>query len=114
MLLFMFSSNMTPRIFFATTLLPTLANRLSCGEITVQASEREPEGLPVKKIALEEHFLCPGLDHYWKATVEDINPEFRDRLLARLFDFGEMRLAGMDKAGIARAVLSISGPGVQA
>jgi len=68
----------------------------------------------VKKIALEEHFLCPGLDHYWKATVEDINPEFRDRLLARLFDFGEMRLAGMDQAGIARAVLSISGPGVQA
>jgi 2,3-dihydroxybenzoate decarboxylase len=68
----------------------------------------------VKKIALEEHFLCPGLDDYWKATVEDINPDFRDRLLARLFDFGEMRLAGMDQAGIARAVLSISGPGVQA
>ena len=32
----------------------------------------------------------------------------------RLTDFGEQRLAMMDQAGIARAVLSIAGPGVQA
>jgi 2,3-dihydroxybenzoate decarboxylase len=34
-------------------------------------------------------------------------------LLARLKDFGDTRVAAMDSAGIARAVLSISGPGVQ-
>jgi 2,3-dihydroxybenzoate decarboxylase len=67
----------------------------------------------VVKIALEEHFLCPGLQDYWTRTVEDINPEIRRQLHARLSDFGDMRLEAMDKAGIARAVLSISGPGVQ-
>lgn len=67
----------------------------------------------VAKIALEEHFLCPGLEDYWNSTVEDVPPEVRTRLLARLSDFGDMRLETMDKAGIARAVLSISGPGVQ-
>ena len=67
----------------------------------------------VQKIALEEHFLCPGLEDYWNSTVEDVPPEVRTRLLARLSDFGEMRLETMDKAGIARAVLSVSGPGVQ-
>jgi 2,3-dihydroxybenzoate decarboxylase len=35
-------------------------------------------------------------------------------LLARLKDFGDMRIAAMDSGGIARAVLSVSGPGVQA
>ena len=34
-------------------------------------------------------------------------------LLARLKDFGETRVEAMDSAGIARAVLSIAGPGVQ-
>jgi 2,3-dihydroxybenzoate decarboxylase len=34
-------------------------------------------------------------------------------LLGRLKDFGDTRIAAMDSAGIARAVLSISGPGVQ-
>ena len=41
-------------------------------------------------------------------------PRFAARLLARLTDFGEMRLSVMDKAGIARAALSVAGPGVQA
>jgi 2,3-dihydroxybenzoate decarboxylase len=34
-------------------------------------------------------------------------------LFARLQDFGDTRLKAMDSGGIARAVLSISGPGVQ-
>src|SRR5215468_8377367 len=38
----------------------------------------------------------------------------RDNLLKRNTDFGEMRLASMDKAGISRAVLALAGPGVQA
>jgi 2,3-dihydroxybenzoate decarboxylase len=67
----------------------------------------------VKKIALEEHFLCPGFEDYWKTTVGDVDPDIYRQVVARLSDFGELRLAAMDRAGIARAVLSLSGPGVQ-
>jgi len=28
----------------------------------------------VHKIALEEHFLCPGFEDYWKTTVGDVDP----------------------------------------
>ena len=28
----------------------------------------------VRKIALEEHFLCPGFEDYWKPTVGDVDP----------------------------------------
>ena len=67
----------------------------------------------VKKIALEEHFLCPGFEDYWKTTVGDIDPNILGRLVGRLSDFGDLRLEAMDQAGISRAVLSLSGPGVQ-
>ncbi len=67
----------------------------------------------VKKIALEEHFMCPGLEDYWKATVADVDPAILGKLVGRLSDFGEQRLEAMDNAGIVRAVLSVSGPGVQ-
>ncbi|MGH6670598.1 MAG: amidohydrolase family protein [Xanthobacteraceae bacterium] len=67
----------------------------------------------VQKIALEEHFLAPGYEGYWQATVGNVDPKVATNLLARLTDFGEMRLASMDEAGIARAALSIAGPGVQ-
>jgi 2,3-dihydroxybenzoate decarboxylase len=67
----------------------------------------------IRKIALEEHFLCPGFDGYWRATVGSIDPTVASGLLARLTDFGEIRLETMDRAGIARCVLSIAGPGVQ-
>jgi 2,3-dihydroxybenzoate decarboxylase len=68
----------------------------------------------VEKIALEEHFLCPGLDDYWQPTVADVDPKVREQLAARLTDFGERRLATMDGAGIKHAVLALAGPGVQA
>jgi len=68
----------------------------------------------VAKIALEEHFLCPGFEDYWKATVSDVDPKILAQVVARLSDFGELRLKSMDGAGIDRAVLSIAGPGVQA
>ena len=68
----------------------------------------------MKKIALEEHFLCPGVDQYWNSTVGDLPAATRERAYARLTDFGETRLAAMDAAGIARAVLGLAGPGVQA
>jgi 2,3-dihydroxybenzoate decarboxylase len=68
----------------------------------------------VKKIALEEHFLCPGFEDYWKPTVGDVDPAIYAQVVARLSDFGELRLAAMDRGGIARSVLSLAGPGVQA
>jgi 2,3-dihydroxybenzoate decarboxylase len=67
----------------------------------------------VKKIALEEHFLCPGFQDYWKTTVADVDPAILEKVVGRLSDFGAMRLDAMDRAGIAHAVLSLSGPGVQ-
>jgi len=67
----------------------------------------------VRKIALEEHFLAPGYEGYWRATVGNVDPKHAASLLARLTDFGEIRLRAMDEAGIARSVLSIAGPGVQ-
>jgi 2,3-dihydroxybenzoate decarboxylase len=68
----------------------------------------------VKKIALEEHFLCPGFEDYWKPTVGDVDPAIYARVVGRLSEFGDQRLAAMDQAGIARSVLAIAGPGVQA
>ena len=67
----------------------------------------------MRKIALEEHFLCPGLEEYWLPTVGSVDPKVASGLRERLADFGEMRLAAMAAAGIARSVLSIAGPGVQ-
>jgi 2,3-dihydroxybenzoate decarboxylase len=67
----------------------------------------------MKKIALEEHFLAPGLEEYWAPTVVNIDPAIRQSLLAQLADFGGARLDAMDRAGIRRSVLSLSGPGVQ-
>jgi 2,3-dihydroxybenzoate decarboxylase len=65
------------------------------------------------KIALEEHFLSPGFEDYWLPTMGNVDQKAVSGLLARLKDFGDMRLQAMDSAGIARAALSISGPGVQ-
>ncbi len=67
-----------------------------------------------KKIVLEEHFLSPGIVNYWRPTVVDVEPKFAEQLYRRLTDFGDMRIETMDRAGITRMVLAISGPGVQA
>ncbi|HZP77691.1 MAG TPA: amidohydrolase family protein [Pseudolabrys sp.] len=68
----------------------------------------------VKKIALEEHFLYPGFEDYWRPTMSEVAPERVDRLIKQLSDFSGQRLETMDRCGITRAVLSITGPGVQA
>ena len=65
------------------------------------------------KIALEEHFLCPGFERYWAPTVGNVAPDALQRITARLSDFGDSRTEAMDGAGIAKAVLSLAGPGVQ-
>src|ERR1700726_4010876 len=67
----------------------------------------------VGKIALEEHFLSPGLEEYWWPTVKTVDRKHANTLLARLTDFGSTRLEARDDAGIARSVLAIAGPGVQ-
>jgi 2,3-dihydroxybenzoate decarboxylase len=67
----------------------------------------------VRKIALEEHFLCPGFETYWAPTVGGVAPDALRRIAARLSDFGDQRIAAMDKAGITISVLSLAGPGVQ-
>src|SRR3974377_2538071 len=68
----------------------------------------------VTKIALEEHFLDPATEPYWHPTMVDVAPPKKAELHGTLTDFGEQRLAMMDKTGIVRAVLAVAGPGVQA
>jgi 2,3-dihydroxybenzoate decarboxylase len=68
----------------------------------------------VKKIALEEHFLDPATKPYWLPTMADVDPGFVKKLVGMLEDFGDGRLAVMDRGGIAHAVLGASGPGAQA
>src|SRR5437588_11644069 len=68
----------------------------------------------VKKIALEEHFLHPDFIEYWNPTAVDLPQARRENALTRLTNFGELRLAAMEEAGIIRAVLGLAGPGVQA
>jgi 2,3-dihydroxybenzoate decarboxylase len=67
----------------------------------------------VKKIGLEEHFMCPEFEGYWKTTVGDVDPAIIGRVTSRLSDFGDQRLGAMDRTGMAHAVLSLAGPGVQ-
>jgi 2,3-dihydroxybenzoate decarboxylase len=68
----------------------------------------------LRKIALEEHFLSPGLIEYWTPSVAALDRTAADILFRRLTDFGDTRLETMARSGIERAVLSLAGPGVQA
>jgi 2,3-dihydroxybenzoate decarboxylase len=65
------------------------------------------------KIALEEHFSLPQFEQ--RGLVA--RPTRSDAIFAdierRLVDFGELRLAAMDSAGIEISVLSLTTPGVQ-
>lgn len=65
-------------------------------------------------IALEEHFIAPCLVGHLERAMPKVSARAHDQLMARMADFGEMRLAAMDAGGVDLAVLSISGPGVQA
>ncbi|MDF0603646.1 amidohydrolase family protein [Psychromarinibacter sp. C21-152] len=66
------------------------------------------------KIALEEHFMAPEFIEYFNLTAVNISPQLFGKALDALQDFGERRLAAMDGIGVEKAVLSLSGPGVQA
>lgn len=68
----------------------------------------------VRKVALEEHFIVPSLMPYLERDFPAVPPEAKRHIIGLLSDFGEARLAAMDDGGIDVAVLSITGPGVQA
>ena len=66
------------------------------------------------KIAFEEHFMAPGFETYSKVFTQHFGGRAATELSAQLADFGELKLAAMDEAGIKLMVLSQTGPGVQA
>jgi hypothetical protein len=66
------------------------------------------------RVALEEHFILPALLEYLAKGMPRVSRVSYDRLIEKLFNFGEQRLTAMDGAGVSVAVLSVSGPGVQA
>jgi len=68
----------------------------------------------IRKIALEEHFTAPGFERYSKVFTKLMDSASQTQLAARLADFDDQRLAEMDHAGIDVAVLSQTGPSVQA
>jgi 2,3-dihydroxybenzoate decarboxylase len=68
----------------------------------------------LRKFALAEHFLSPGLIEYWLPSVAAFDRTAADVLFRRLTDLGDDRIEMMARLGIQRAVLSIGGPGVQA
>ena len=88
-----FSSSATPRIFLTTCILPgtpTLMHAYSIGRyITVpdigyrpavissgqDRAGKQTEERMVHKIALEEHFLAPGYEAYWRLTVGNVRSE---------------------------------------
>lgn len=62
------------------------------------------------KIALEEHFVTKD---FADETPDYVNPEAMAEIRRRLLELDDVRLAEMDAAGIERAVLSLTSPGVQ-
>lgn len=65
------------------------------------------------KITLEEHFMAPGFEKHSDAFLKLLSPDQAKRLRGRLGDFDAERLELMDKGGITRTVLSLTGPGPQ-
>ena len=53
----------------------------------------------LRKIALEEHFLDPATELYWRPTMVDVAPARTAQLYASLTDFAEQRLQMMDLLG---------------
>src|SRR5687768_5418032 len=84
---------------------------------------RPPDGPPLEKIAVEEHFDALGSgagradaeneDLQSLVRAMDYNAGWMTSVNGRLRDFGADRLAGMDASGISVAILSHTVPGVQ-
>jgi 2,3-dihydroxybenzoate decarboxylase len=67
----------------------------------------------MRKIALEEHFMAPGLDLYEKAIAAAMGPGIFDNFSKRLAELDKIRIEAMDQAGIDICVLSQTAPGLQ-
>ncbi len=67
----------------------------------------------MKKIVLEEHFIAPEYVHYTMPYYKFFGEDAIRHILAKLSDFDNQRLEGMDQAGIDMAVISLTSPGVQ-
>ncbi|HSH99051.1 MAG TPA: amidohydrolase family protein [Reyranella sp.] len=65
------------------------------------------------KIALEEHFSLPEFEQRGLVARPTHNDAIFADIERRLVDFGDLRLAAMDSAGIEMSVLSLTTPGVQ-
>src|SRR5271169_198267 len=63
-------------------------------------------GWTMKKIAIEEHFLLPELDDYFRMLTNGVSGESFDPVLPKFWDLGAGRLADMDEKGIERSILS--------
>ena len=68
---------------------------------------------PLRKIALEEHFLIPDFMDYFAETYPNISPALRTLAPPVLQDLGDMRIEVLDQNRVDYVVLSIAGPGVQ-
>ena len=66
------------------------------------------------KIALEEHFMHPDFFEYFGKTAGNISPALFGKAREALLDFGDRRIEAMDRIGVAKSILSLAGPGVQA
>src|SRR4029079_8488258 len=67
----------------------------------------------VKKIALEEHFLDPATEPYWRPTMVDVAPAKTAHVYAGLTGWCAQRMKMRGQHVIARAILAIAGPAVQ-
>lgn len=65
------------------------------------------------KITLEEHFMAPGFEKYSESFFKLLSDDQAKLLMSRLRDFDGERIELMDKGGIVRTVLSLTGPGPQ-
>ncbi|MCO6381278.1 amidohydrolase family protein [Oceanicola sp. 502str15] len=65
------------------------------------------------KITFEEHFMAPGFEKHSAAFLKLIPKVQAERLMQRLGDFDGERIELMDRGGIVRTVLSLTGPGAQ-
>lgn len=106
--------SLTRRSLIATATATAAAAGLGqqpAAQTSSQGSAQRAAALP--KIALEEHFIIPSFLDYLLQALPKVTPEEKTTLLRQLADFGDERLSAMDSAGVAKSVLSISGPGVQ-
>ncbi|TYC61743.1 amidohydrolase [Rhodobacterales bacterium] len=65
------------------------------------------------KITFEEHFMAPGFEKYSEAFLKLIPRDQAEILTRRLGDFDGERIEIMDRAGITRSIISLTGPGAQ-